>query len=233
MFVMRLMLVLVAALIGALLTTCVDEEAPREFPTEAAGQTDTTSLSAERALTSGKRDSISGYEDYELAQPIDKEVLARFVGSQRDKSQPEVQVYDLKEDCPDGHNLWLKNTTLVLRDGLLKAVFVDYDPPPELRRQPEEAWDFVESLRQAIMGQYDSQLVAKDKFYQSAESPGAKSWMGVLLLKDECGRELVLIWTGTEVRISCWEEEFMREVKEDTHADLQRKLPSFPPTPSL
>lgn len=207
---------------------CLDGEL--HSASEDAGEpASTTEFMAEPST----RACISGYEAYELNQPMESSVLARFVGPKPDKTQPEYQVFRLREDYSKHHYVWRKDTILTLQYGLLKAIFVDYEPPKELQSCPEEAWPFVDELRQEILGQYDSELIAKDKFYLAPEAPGAKSWMGALQMKGERGRELTLIWTGERVMISCWEADILRETREEIQRESARELPNFPSTPSL
>ena len=225
---MRFALVLlVAACLSTCLMTCVDNEHSRASETPAEKQADdstasqvySSSQAREQALASGKHEMIVGYESYELNQPVDGSILKRFVGPHQDKSQPEVRLYELKDGVFTGDYTWGKITTLVLRNGLLKAVFVDYTVPDGLRDRPEEAWSYVRTLRQKIVDEYDGRLVKKDRFYLNPESPGTKAWQGVLLIEDDGGRLLAFIWKGHEVMISCWEEEFATEVREEMDLD--------------
>jgi len=221
--------------------TCIDSKHSGASKTTAEEQADGSTASPvsssgqarEQTLPSGKRETIVGYENYELDQPVDEGILRQFVGAYEDESRPEFRLYKLKDDVFTGGHTWGRITTLVLRNGLLKAVFVDYTVPDRLRDRPEEAWNYVRTLRQKIVDEYDARLVQKDRFYLNPESPGSKAWRGALLIEDDGGRLLALIWKGHEVMISCWEEEFATEVREEMDLDEQRELPYWPLIPSL
>jgi len=179
----------------------------------------------DEATTESKTD-ITGYGEYVLGTSVSDLDMSEFEGPIRDTSYEDLEAYNYVQVGREfNSSAGSTDITLMLSfvDNRLSLINLDFSNIFLDFNDLDRVSRFVRELRSSFLEKYDHNIIDMNTFYFDYNSSLGDGWLGSLVLIDDNGNQMMLIWNGYDLTIVYVSSGMLQIINELSEAEAEEE----------